>query len=105
MNPPSPLPTRFSLPFHTHQFQPCFCLGATTANPPRPAQLPLGLLNAAQGHPILVELKNGENLNGHLVMCDTWMNLTLKEVVQSSPVGPPRSRRFPGHGLVFAGVC
>ncbi|CAI4210623.1 unnamed protein product [Parascedosporium putredinis] len=49
--------------------------------------LPLGLLNAAQGHPILVELKNGENLNGHLVMCDTWMNLTLKEVVQSSPEG------------------
>lgn len=49
-------------------------------------QLPLGLLNAAQGHPMLVELKNGETLNGHLVMCDTWMNLTLKEVVQTSPV-------------------
>ncbi|TFA99247.1 hypothetical protein CCMA1212_009013 [Trichoderma ghanense] len=48
--------------------------------------LPLGLLNAAQGHPMLVELKNGETLNGHLVMCDTWMNLTLKEVVQTSPV-------------------
>lgn len=50
------------------------------------SQLPLGLLNAAQGHPMLVELKNGETLNGHLVMCDTWMNLTLKEVVQTSPV-------------------
>jgi U6 snRNA-associated Sm-like protein LSm4 len=49
-------------------------------------QLPLGLLNAAQGHPMLVELKNGETLNGHLVMCDTWMNLTLKEVIQTSPV-------------------
>lgn len=49
-------------------------------------QLPLGLLNAAQGHPMLVELKNGETLNGHLVNCDTWMNLTLKEVVQTSPV-------------------
>lgn len=36
---------------------------------------------------MLVELKNGETLNGHLVMCDTWMNLTLKEVVQTSPVG------------------
>ncbi|KAI1368624.1 like-Sm domain-containing protein [Xylaria arbuscula] len=47
--------------------------------------LPLGLLNAAQGHPMLVELKNGETLNGHLVQCDTWMNLTLKEVVQTSP--------------------
>lgn len=35
---------------------------------------------------MLVELKNGETLNGHLVSCDTWMNLTLKEVVQTSPV-------------------
>ncbi|KAJ8128784.1 hypothetical protein O1611_g4849 [Lasiodiplodia mahajangana] len=34
---------------------------------------------------MLVELKNGETLNGHLVQCDTWMNLTLKEVVQTSP--------------------
>lgn len=50
------------------------------------SQLPLGLLNAAQGHPMLVELKNGETLNGHLVNCDNWMNLTLKEVVQTSPV-------------------
>ncbi|KAL8811399.1 MAG: hypothetical protein Q9223_001793 [Gallowayella weberi] len=47
--------------------------------------LPLGLLNAAQGHPMLVELKNGETLNGHLISCDTWMNLTLKEVVQTNP--------------------
>ncbi|KAK8929824.1 Sm-like protein LSM4 [Metarhizium anisopliae] len=44
------------------------------------------LLNAAQGHPMLVELKNGETLNGHLVQCDTWMNLTLREVVQTSPI-------------------
>lgn len=36
---------------------------------------------------MLVELKNGETLNGHLVSCDTWMNLTLKEVVQTSPEG------------------
>ena len=50
-------------------------------------QLPLGLLNAAQGHPMLVELKNGETLNGHLSNYDTWMNLTLKEVVQTSPEG------------------
>lgn len=50
-------------------------------------QLPLGLLNAAQGHPMLVELKNGETLNGHLVSCDTWMNLILREVVQTSPEG------------------
>jgi small nuclear ribonucleoprotein (snRNP)-like protein len=38
---------------------------------------------------MLVELKNGETLNGHLVLCDTWMNLTLREVVQTSPVRPP----------------
>lgn len=36
---------------------------------------------------MLVELKNGETLNGHLIACDTWMNLTLKEVVQTSPGG------------------
>ena len=39
---------------------------------------------------MLVELKNGETLNGHLVNCDTWMNLTLKEVVQTSPVRSSR---------------
>lgn len=36
---------------------------------------------------MLVELKNGETLNGHLINCDTWMNLTLREVVQTSPEG------------------
>lgn len=41
---------------------------------------------------MLVELKNGETLNGHLVSCDTWMNLTLKEVVQTSPVRKSRSK-------------
>ncbi|TWU75520.1 RNA processing protein [Metarhizium rileyi] len=54
--------------------------------------LPLSLLNAAQGHPMLVELKNGETLNGHLVQCDTWMNLTLREVVQTSPRGDKFTR-------------
>ncbi|KAL1795587.1 hypothetical protein ACET3X_005811 [Alternaria dauci] len=49
--------------------------------------LPLGLLTAATGHPMLVELKSGETLNGLLVNCDTWMNLTLKEVVQTSADG------------------
>jgi len=37
---------------------------------------------------MLVELKSGETLNGHLIQCDTWMNLTLREVVQTSPVRP-----------------
>jgi U6 snRNA-associated Sm-like protein LSm4 len=36
---------------------------------------------------MLVELKSGETLNGHLVSSDTWMNLTLKEVIQTSPNG------------------
>lgn len=36
---------------------------------------------------MLVELKNGETLNGHLTNCDTWMNLTLKEVVQTNADG------------------
>lgn len=36
---------------------------------------------------MLVELKNGETLNGHLVSCDNWMNLLLRDVVQTSPEG------------------
>lgn len=36
---------------------------------------------------MLVELKNGETLNGHLVTCDNFMNLILREVVQTSPEG------------------
>ncbi|KAF9935382.1 hypothetical protein FBU30_003172, partial [Linnemannia zychae] len=35
----------------------------------------------------LVELKNGETFNGHLVNCDNWMNLTLREVIQTSSDG------------------
>ncbi|RUS27138.1 hypothetical protein BC938DRAFT_483662 [Jimgerdemannia flammicorona] len=49
--------------------------------------LPLSLLHTASGHPMLVELKNGETFNGHLVSCDNWMNLTLREVFQTSPEG------------------
>ncbi|KAF2861660.1 Sm-like ribonucleoprotein [Piedraia hortae CBS 480.64] len=51
------------------------------------AVLPLSLLTAAQGKPMLIELKSGETLNGHLVSCDTYMNLTLKEVVQTNAEG------------------
>ncbi|EGV62200.1 hypothetical protein PSN45_000921 [Yamadazyma tenuis] len=47
--------------------------------------LPLYLLNSAKSQPILVELKNGETLNGLLTNCDSWMNLTLSEVIQTSP--------------------
>ncbi|KAK3815047.1 MAG: hypothetical protein J3Q66DRAFT_343692 [Benniella sp.] len=49
--------------------------------------LPLSLLTTSQTHPILVELKNGETFNGHLVNCDNWMNLTLREVIQTSADG------------------
>ena len=64
-------------------------------------QLPLGLLSAAQGQPMLVELKNGETLNGHLVQCDTWMNLTLKEVVQTNAVSAPSCSHDSNARLIF----
>jgi small nuclear ribonucleoprotein (snRNP)-like protein len=32
----------------------------------------------------LVELKNGETFNGHLVNCDNFMNITLREVYQTN---------------------
>lgn len=70
-------------------------------------QLPLSLLKTAQSHPMvsiyiknpwkflvrdlfisqLVELKNGETYNGHLVSCDTWMNINLREVICTSKDG------------------
>ena len=35
----------------------------------------------------LVELKNGETFNGHLVNCDNFMNITLREVYQTNAEG------------------
>ncbi|EST09403.2 Ribonucleoprotein LSM domain protein [Kalmanozyma brasiliensis GHG001] len=49
--------------------------------------LPLSLLNAAKDKPMLVELKNGSTFNGHLVACDNFMNLTLREVYETSASG------------------
>ena len=49
--------------------------------------LPLSLLRTAQNHPMLVELKNGETYNGHLVSCDNWMNINLREVICTSNEG------------------
>jgi len=49
--------------------------------------LPLTLLQTAQNHPMLVELKNGETYNGHLVSCDNWMNINLREVICTSRDG------------------
>ena len=34
----------------------------------------------------LLELKNGETYNGHLVQCDSWMNIHLREVICTSKV-------------------
>lgn len=36
---------------------------------------------------MLVELKNGETYNGHLVSCDNWMNISLREVICTSRDG------------------
>ena len=36
--------------------------------------------------PQLVELKNGETYNGHLVNCDNWMNIHLRDVICTSRV-------------------
>ncbi|XP_031642118.1 U6 snRNA-associated Sm-like protein LSm4 isoform X1 [Oncorhynchus kisutch] len=52
-----------------------------------PEELPLSLLKTAQNHPMLVELKNGETYNGHLVSCDNWMNINLREVICTSRDG------------------
>lgn len=46
--------------------------------------LPLSLLNASVGHPMVVELKTGETYNGHLQSCDSWMNLNLSQVILTS---------------------
>merc|ERR1711983_543127 len=34
-----------------------------------------------------LELKNGETYNGHLVSCDNWMNINLREVICTSRDG------------------
>mmetsp|Transcript_21156 Transcript_21156/g.25008 ORF Transcript_21156/g.25008 Transcript_21156/m.25008 type:complete len:143 (+) Transcript_21156:14-442(+) len=49
--------------------------------------LPLSLLRTSQGHPMLVELKNGDTYNGKLVNCDSWMNINLNEVICTSRDG------------------
>ena len=50
--------------------------------------LPLSLLNTAKGHPMLVELKNGDTYNGRLVACNIFMNIMLKDVICTSKVSP-----------------
>ncbi|AET40993.1 U6 snRNA complex subunit LSM4 Ecym_7144 [Eremothecium cymbalariae DBVPG len=43
--------------------------------------LPLYLLTNAKGQRMLVELKNGETIEGELTNVDNWMNVTLGNVV------------------------
>ena len=43
-----------------------------------------GLMNSLNE---MVELKNGETFNGHLVNCDNFMNITLREVYQTNSEG------------------
>lgn len=37
--------------------------------------------------PQLVELKNGETYNGHMIACDNFMNITLRDVILTAPDG------------------
>eukprot|EP01105_Mastigella_eilhardi_P023682 TRINITY_DN6016_c0_g1_i1.p2 TRINITY_DN6016_c0_g1~~TRINITY_DN6016_c0_g1_i1.p2 ORF type:complete len:149 (-),score=27.47 TRINITY_DN6016_c0_g1_i1:113-538(-) len=53
----------------------------------RVGMVPSSLLKTAQGHPMLVELKNGETYNGHLVSCDSYMNISLRKVICTSRDG------------------
>ncbi|KAJ4847438.1 hypothetical protein Tsubulata_030681, partial [Turnera subulata] len=50
-------------------------------------ELPTWKANHAPFSGHLVELKNGETYNGHLVNCDTWMNIHLREVICTSKDG------------------
>ncbi|KAI9005952.1 hypothetical protein BC832DRAFT_555715 [Gaertneriomyces semiglobifer] len=56
--------------------------------------LPLSLLATAQGHPMLVELKSGETYNGHLLSHDTFMNLSLREVICTLPASDTADPKF-----------
>uniref|UniRef100_A0A7S3K442 U6 snRNA-associated Sm-like protein LSm4 n=1 Tax=Aureoumbra lagunensis TaxID=44058 RepID=A0A7S3K442_9STRA len=49
--------------------------------------LPLSLLSAAKGNPMLIELKNGDTYNGRLVSSDSWMNINLQDVICTSREG------------------
>ena len=48
--------------------------------------LPLSLLTTAKGHPMLIELKNGDTYNGRLENCNMFMNIVLRDVICTSRV-------------------
>ena len=49
--------------------------------------LPLSLLKTTIGHPMLIELKNGDTYNGRLTGCNLFMNITLEDVICTSKDG------------------
>jgi U6 snRNA-associated Sm-like protein LSm4 len=49
--------------------------------------LPSSLLKTATGHPMLVELKNGDTYNGRLVSVNMFMNICLEDVICTSKDG------------------
>ncbi len=57
-----------------------------TPPPSLPSSLPSLLTTLPFARTQLVELKNGETYNGHLVSCDNYMNITLREVTLTSKV-------------------
>ncbi len=89
--------------------------------------LPLTLLKTAQGHAVvgdpagspfpwdqspadaalltlqLIEVKTGETYNGHMLLCDSWMNVHLREVICTSKASVQRalccSRCITGSGI------
>lgn len=69
--------------------------GAKQAHGKSPSHLLIALMCLAISNPPidqpldeqLVELKNGSTFNGHLVACDNFMNLTLREVYETSASG------------------
>lgn len=49
--------------------------------------VPVKLLHEAEGHPVTIELKNGELYRGHLDTVENTMNCQLKTVVHTARDG------------------
>lgn len=50
------------------------------------------MLTSIKNQEILVELKNGETVYGKLTNCDSWMNLTLTDVIYNYNNGDKYSK-------------
>lgn len=69
---------------------------------------PLSFPSITPSHAQLVELKNGVTFNGHLVDCDNFMNVTLREVYQTSADGErfwKMKEMFIKGNVVRTGLC